>query len=228
MKPLSHHALWLVIAYVAFVVTIWKIEPRLRRLRAGNNILWAVQGVMVYAICCLFLMLLWPPSANSRWDASVLGRYHLYMITADSAAIYDSSVPGVFDGGVMQLPGHREIVFGVRTIQIHAPWIFGEATPSAFSNEPMPYDVPLLFSIDTRDGNRVDFPTYDALRTASGNLGAPLDLRPVAALFARSRHPQVNRELLLFALLPSGLLLFFIAIRSRSRPLFLPVTPSPY
>lgn len=169
----------------------------------------------LYPIVCCALFLLWSNAsapANSRWDTPIFGKYHLFMInTTDSAAIYNSSIPGVFQGGVLQLPNHQDIILGVHSVAVRPPWIIGVATPNDFYNAPQRYDRPLYFLLDTRTATRTDVGSFTALQATAEKLGPPLKLERVDSVFRRNRtRIHVGFGALLLFVLPPPIAIFLL------------------
>jgi hypothetical protein len=198
MKPLSPHDL-LVIGILLAASGFWLCyKSGMFARRALDAVEWIL---LVACILCALLAPFLRPPHNGRWDAPILGRYHLYMInTTDSAALYDSSVPGVFDNGVLLLPGHRDIIFGVHDLELRPPLIFGTATPTAYYNSPQPYDKQLFFLLDTRTASRTDYPSIDSLERAAEKLGGPIKLQRVDAVFNRGRRKSTRAQLIVIEL----------------------------
>lgn len=84
---------------------------------------------------------------------------------------------------------HQEdVVSGVRRLQVAGPEILGKydtryAESLGQSNAPLNR----YFLLDTRTGNRTDFPTRSALRAAALNRGIRLKLEPIFSVYRRYR-----------------------------------------
>ena len=232
MQPLLHLLLdFLVILALTGLLLSRLVDLMLRRA-APKQTKWLAFtfpfALIAYFSICFALISAWLPSPHrSQWDVTLTGNYHLFLIKDDSAAIYDASVPGVFDhGAVLQLPGHPEIIFGVHTLEVRPPFIFGFATPTAYDHAAQSYDKPLYFLLDTRTGTRTDEPSMDALKNDAVRLGGwPPMFGTVKAAYRHYRVPLVHSHFYLLSCIPPLIFLYF-AIRTLLRMRALP-PPSP-
>ncbi len=209
----------IVLALIGFV--LGRIVYHATRGAPRRRALWIARtlpfALTVYLVLCLFL---WA-TAHNRWDAPILGNYHLFMInTTDSAAIYDHTVPGAFDhGGVMQLPDHPEIIFGVHLLEVRPPYLIGIATPTAYANTPQT-PVPFLFFIlDTRTGVRTDESSFAGLEAVAQKLGSPPKFERVDAVYRRNHRKLGRTQYLLFAIPPLIGIFFMIRALIQMRAL---------
>jgi hypothetical protein len=161
---------------------------------------------------------------GDSWDTPILGNYHLLMVDdTDQGTVYDRDDPRVYsNGSVGSADGDRDVIFGVRRLEVRPPWLLGTAAPKDFMNEPADSPDTLFFILDTRTGLREDEHSFESLKSAAQKLGAPLHLETVEAVYNARRYDKADLLLLVLLSMPPILACVFLMralIRlCRSRP----------
>lgn len=129
----------------------------------------------------------------------------------DHATIYNSADPKVYShGSVMSSPGDRDVIFGVRRLEVRPPYLIGTAAPNASVEYPVTSPETLFFILDTRDGKQTDEPSFAALQTKAQNIGGPFKLESVYSVYSHFRYRWIDLIPLTFFAIPPLFALFWL------------------
>lgn len=209
MGPLFVLVFWIVVAGVLSVLggvlLAGVAGSLLRGVEAGRTRAMLFASILpaigfAYLFGCVLLFSLWSAARGrdwgwgDTWDTPILGSYYLMMIdVTDKATMYNRSDPSVYrNGSVSGSPEQKDVVFGVRRVEVRPPYLIGAASPDTFMEEPVKSPETLFFILDTRDGSRADEPSLAALESAAEKLGGPLKLEPVDAVYNRHRYRAID------------------------------------
>ncbi len=221
MGPLFVLFIWLVTAGVVAVIGGWAlsrlvriltrgVQPDERRMRAIRIAEFIPACGFAYLFLCLGLFSIWSTARGrdmgwgDSWDTPILGGYHLTMVD-------------VTEQGSIRL-ADRDVVSGVRRLEVRPPYIFGTASPQAVTEEPIVSPETLFFVLDTRTGTRADAASLDALQNAALKSGEPLRLESVEAVYGHYRYQRAELiVLVIFAIPPFIAAWFFFRLLIRVR-----------
>ena len=121
---------------------------------------------------------------GDSWRCPLPNGYALLMIdTTDQGWVYNPKTqPG--DGVGEQ----EDAIASVRLVQVAGPYILGGSDSHGFDRpENQSSAVDSYFLLDTRTGKRTGYPSYEALRDKARELGFPLNLAPINAVYSQYR-----------------------------------------
>lgn len=122
---------------------------------------------------------------GDTWHCPLPNGYHVMMIdVTDQGTVYNPAT----QRSRGSVSSQEDAVFGVRTLQIAGPLIFGAADSSAFEHlvdAAKPSDS--YFVLDTRLGKRRELADLQRLREEAGAAGVTLNLEPIATVYSRYR-----------------------------------------
>lgn len=145
--------------------------------------------------------------------------YSILMIdVGDQGTVYNPKTQMVKG----EVTDQGDVISGVTRLQVAGPEILGEYD-TRYAETPGPNNARLsrYFLLDTRTGNRTDFPTKDALRVAATHRGITLKLEPIFSVYRRYRVTWFDILAVCLLVLPPviAIALFFRSIaRLRYRP----------
>ena len=227
MGPLFVLGFWFTIAGILSVlggfVMVGLVAFLLRGVRSGKKRALAIAGLLpaagfAYLFACTFAFSIWSAARGrdwgwgDTWDTPILGSYHLMMIdVTDNATIYNSADPKVYsDGSVTSSPGDKDVVFGVRRLEVRPPYLIGTAAPDASVEYPVKSPETLFFILDTRNGKQTDEPSLAALQAKAQGMGGPLRLKSVYAVYSDFRYGWIDLIPLTFFAIPPMFTLFWL------------------
>jgi hypothetical protein len=169
------------------------------RRRAVHIARWMPAMGFAYLLLCLLAFSGWSTLRGrdrgwgDTWQTPVLGNYSLRMVAVtDHGTIFDRTDSEISSrGSIGSTLGHRDVIFGVRRLEVRAPFLLGTAAPglsTGASHDP----ETLFFILDTRTGNRIDEDSLPALEAAAEKLGGPLNLRPVKEIYGQLRYGKAD------------------------------------
>jgi hypothetical protein len=237
MGPLFILAFWAIIATIGSVVgglVLAGLAALLTRgVTNGRKRAITIAGLLpaagfVYLFCFVMLFSVWS-TARGRdmgwgdgWNTPILGNYYLEMIdVTDHATIYnhaDKKVSG--DDGVHYGPADRDVIDGVRRLEVCAPYLVGSAGPDDFGHEGNPSPEDRFFIMDTRSNTRTDYASLAELEHAARALNLPFALRTVDAVYEDARYDWLDLiPLTIFAVpaLGVGIVLVYALLRLRAK-----------
>ena len=122
------------------------------------------------------------PGIGDTWECPLPNGYALLMIdVTDQGWVYNPKTQ--IGGGVGE---QEDAVPGVRQLQVAGRYIFG-AADSHFTDGGKPTDVDSYFLLDTSNGRRAQFKTYDQLAKTASQLGIQLDLKDIDSVYSKYR-----------------------------------------
>lgn len=206
MGPLFVVLFWLIVGSVFSVVggLLLALVARflLRNVPAGRKLATVIAAVLpaagfAYLFVCVLLFSVWSGARGrdwgwgDTWDTPILGNYHLTMIDVTDEGFVDYEAQS--SRGVSQT-----VAIGVRRLEVRPPYLIGAAAPKSITTYPQRSPETLFFILDTRSGTRKDFKTLAELDIAARQLGGPLRLESVDAIYNHYRYGLID-------LIPVGL-----------------------
>jgi hypothetical protein len=206
MGPLFVLGFWGVAATVLSVVggAVLSFFVRLltRRVSNGRKRATTIAALLpaagfAYLFCCIMVFSAWSLARGrdmgwgDSWDTAILGNYNLMMIdVTDHATLYNHADKKVSDGNgsVSWGPGTKDVIEGVRRIEVQDPYIIGAAGPDDFGHEDKPSPEDRFFVMDTRSNERIDYSSLAELEMAARKLNAPFALESVDAVYEKHRY----------------------------------------
>jgi hypothetical protein len=204
MGPLFVVIIWAIVAVGVSVISgpilAGVAANLLRGVKTGKaKAVWTAAllpaGGFVYLFVCVIVFSIWSVARGrdmgwgDSWDTPILGSYHIEMIDlTDRATLYEraEASPQRAD------PGRLDVANGVRRLEVRPPYILGAASPEKFMEYPLQSPETLFFIVDTRTGTEKDEPSLLALQKAAEQLGGPLNLEPVDAVYGHYRYGMID------------------------------------
>lgn len=156
---------------------------------------------------------------GDTWHCPLPNGYQVLMIdVTDRGALYNPKTQRSGDG----VGSQEDAVFGVRTLQVVGPLMFGAADSKAYLHASDAAEaIDSWFVLDARTGTRKEFSSVAALRAEAQRLGVALTLEPIATVYGRYRftwfEAAVGCAFLLPVLLGFGLIARAVIRVRRSR-----------
>ena len=179
------------------------------RQMATRIVRWLPAMGFAYLLGCIVLFAAWSGARGrdwgwgSTWVTPVLGNYSLVMLdTTEHATLYDRTDAGTSGDGPFSTSARRDVILGVRRLEVRPPYLIGAASPVSLSGDALPGAENRFFILDTRSGSRVDEASLPALQAAAQKLGGPLKMEPVKAVYGHSRYDKADLIPLVAFLIP--------------------------
>jgi hypothetical protein len=182
---------------------------RNRKERAVRIARWVPAMGFAYLLLGVVAFSVWS-SARGRdwgwgdtWQTPVLGNYSLIMVdVTDQGTIFDRTDADVFSHGTVgNALGRRDVIFGVRRMEVRAPYLIGTAAPSALDDAAGAPET-LFFILNTRTGIRTDEGSLAALQAEAEKLGGRLKLQSVKDIYSQFRYGKADLIPLLALAIP--------------------------
>jgi hypothetical protein len=194
-----------VLSVIGGVALVGIVAIALRKVNAGKKRALVVAGLLptfgfAYLFVCILVFSIWSSMRGrdwgwgDTWDTPIVDDYHLMMIDVmDNGTIYNRADPSVYrDGSVAGSSRRRDVIFGVRRLEVRSPYLIGTASPDTSMEYPVRSPEKLFFILDTRNGSRTDEPSLAALQQAVEKSSGPLRLESVEAVYGRLRYDSLD------------------------------------
>jgi hypothetical protein len=126
------------------------------------------------------------PGIGDGWYCPLPNGYRITMIdVTDQGWVSNPRTQGT-EGDINE---QEDAIFGVRTLQVTGPYIFGGVDSQAFKHlGDRNSKIDSYFLIDTRTGKRTTLPDYETLRDVASKLGVNPNLETIYSVYCRYRY----------------------------------------
>jgi len=209
MGPLFVLIIWATVAGILSVIggliLAGLVALLTRRVKSGRRRAIRIGGGLpaagfAYLFVCVLIFSIWSAARGrdwgwgDTWDTPILGPYHLMMIDiTDKGTIYNRADPNVYQqGSVIDAAGRKDVVFGVRRLEVRPPYLIGAASPESFMQDSTQGPETLFFILDTRTGSRIDVPSLAALEATAAQTVGRFQLKPVNEIYNQYRYSWLD------------------------------------